>query len=94
MADAASKTLVDVEGTVKWFDPKKGFGFITGPEGQDIFVHYTQIEGDGFRILADGSPVRYDAEHGDKGWHATRVVRIETEVTVRPINRTSRSPRR
>jgi CspA family cold shock protein len=94
MADAASKTLVDVEGTVKWFDPKKGFGFITGPEGQDIFVHYTQIEGDGFRILADGSPVRYDAEHGAKGWHATRVVRLEAEVTVRPINRTSRSPRR
>jgi CspA family cold shock protein len=94
MTDAASKTLVDVEGTVKWFDPKKGFGFINGPEGQDVFVHYTQIEGDGFRILADGSPVRYDAERGEKGWHATRVVRIEAEVTVRPINRTSRSPRR
>lgn len=95
MADAASKTLVDVEGTVKWFDPKKGFGFILGPEDQDIFVHYSQIEGDGFRILADGARVRYDAERGDKGWHATRVVRLESaEVTVRPINRTSRSPRR
>lgn len=95
MADAASKTLVDVEGTVKWFDPKKGFGFIVGPEDQDIFVHYSQIEGDGFRILADGARVRYDAERGDKGWHATRVVRLESaEVTVRPINRTSRSPRR
>ena len=95
MADAASKTLVDVEGTVKWFDPKKGFGFIVGPDDQDIFVHYSQIEGDGFRILADGARVRYDAERGDKGWHATRVVRLESaEVTVRPINRTSRSPRR
>src|SRR5690606_506265 len=52
----------------------------------------------GFRILADGAAVRYDAEHGEKGWHATRVVRIEAEagveVTVRPINRSSRSPRR
>lgn len=98
MADAASKTLVDVEGIVKWFDPKKGFGFIIGPEEQDIFVHFSQIEGEGFRILADGAAVRYDAEHGAKGWHATRVVRIEAEagveVTVRPINRTSRSPRR
>jgi len=94
MADAVSKALVDVEGTVKWFDPKKGFGFITGPEGQDIFVHYTQIEGDGFRVLADGTRVRYDAQKGERGWHATRVVRLETEVTVRPINRNSRSPRR
>ena len=95
MADAATKSLVDAEGTVKWFDPKKGFGFITGPEGQDIFVHYTQIEGDGFRVLADGTKVRYDATKGERGWHATRVVRLETpEVTVRPINRTSRSPRR
>ncbi len=95
MADAVHKILVDVEGAVKWFDPKKGFGFITGPEGQDIFVHFSQIEGEGFRILADGAKVRYDAEKGDKGWHATRVVRLETaEVMVRPINRTSRSPRR
>jgi len=95
MADAPSKSLVDAEGTVKWFDPKKGFGFIVGPEGQDIFVHFTQIEGEGFRVLIDGTKVRYDANKGDRGWHATRVVRLEVpEVTVRPINRTSRSPRR
>ncbi|MEO1128924.1 MAG: cold shock domain-containing protein [Planctomycetota bacterium] len=88
------KALQDVEGTVKWFDPKKGYGFIVGPEGQDIFVHYSQIEGDGFRVLSDGSAVRYDAIHGDKGWHATRVVRTEVDVTVRPIRRASRTPRR
>mgnify|MGYP006268357627 CR=1 FL=1 len=94
MSESEVATLRDVEGNVKWFDPKKGFGFIVGPEGQDIFVHYTQIEGDGFRVLTDGQQVRYDAENGDKGWHATRVERLEAEVTVRPMRRASRSPRR
>ncbi len=96
VGDAMSEpanTLQDVEGTVKWFDPKKGYGFIIGPEGQDIFVHYSQIEGEGFRVLSDGAQVRYDAVQGDKGWHATRVERLELDVTVRPMRRT-RSPRR
>jgi CspA family cold shock protein len=62
---------------VKWFDPRKGFGFIIGPEGQDIFAHYTVIEGDGFRVLRDGCKVRYDAERTDRGWKALRVVRLE-----------------
>ncbi len=94
MDDEAVNVLREVEGTVKWFDPRKGFGFIVGPEGQDIFVHYTQIQGDGFRVLRDGSAVRYDAEQTDKGWHATRVERIEdVEITVRP-RRYTRSPRR
>ncbi len=65
--------LVGVEGVVKWFDPKKGFGFIVGPQGQDIFAHYSKIEGDGFRVLKDGSRVNYDAERGEKGWNASRV---------------------
>lgn len=94
MSESTPRHLEDVEGTVKWFDPKKGFGFIVGPEGQDIFVHYSQIDGDGFRVLTDGAPVRYDAVEGDKGWHATKVVRQELDVTVRPVRRTSRSPRR
>lgn len=64
---------------MKWFDPRKGFGFIVGPKGQDIFAHFSVIEGDGFRVLKDGSHVKYSAECGDKGWRATRVVRIETE---------------
>jgi len=94
MGDEAANLLRDVEGTVKWFDPRKGFGFIVGPEGQDIFVHYTQIEGDGFRVLRDGSPVKYDAERTDKGWHATKVERLEdVEITVRP-RRYTRTPRR
>lgn len=61
-------------GTVKWFDPRKGFGFIIGPDGQDIFAHFTVIEGDGFRVLHDGGQVEYDADLTDRGWKATRVV--------------------
>ncbi len=94
MGDEAIAVLREVEGTVKWFDPRKGFGFIVGPEGQDIFVHFTQIQGDGFRVLRDGSKVRYDAEQTDKGWHATKVERLEdVEIKVRP-RRYTRSPRR
>lgn len=96
MSDSGDSPVVlkDVQGTVKWFDHKKGFGFIVGPEGQDIFVHYSQIEGEGFRVLKDGSMVRYDAEKGDKGWHASRVTRVEPEVKTRPVQGFSRSPRR
>lgn len=65
--------LNEIHGTVKWFDPRKGFGFIVGPDAQDIFVHFTVIEGDGFRVLKDGSPVCYDAEKNDKGWRATKI---------------------
>ena len=62
-------------GTVKWFDTKKGFGFIIGPEGQDVFVHFSSIEGDGFRSLKDGETVDYDIAQGAKGYSATRVKR-------------------
>lgn len=75
-----SNQLVDISGSVKWFDPRKGFGFIVGPDEQDIFVHYTVIQGEGFRVLADGSPVTYSAENGDKGWRATKVTPVETDV--------------
>lgn len=94
MGESDENKLTDVQGAVKWFDPKKGFGFIVGPEGQDIFVHFSQIEGAGFRVLKDGSLVRYDAERSDKGWHATRVVRVEApEVNVRPQQPHARTPR-
>lgn len=94
MSDDANGRIVEITGQVKWFDPKKGFGFIIGPDGQDIFVHYSKIQGDGFRVLKDGSSVVYDAELTDKGWHASRVVRVESlEVTI-PKRTYSRSPRR
>lgn len=96
MADSGGATqLTNVEGTVKWFDPKKGFGFIIGPEGQDIFIHFSQITGEGFRVLKDGATVRYDAEKSAKGWHATRAERVDTpDIKVRPQAGYSRSPRR
>ena len=75
MSEQPTQTLVGVEGEVKWFDARKGFGFIIGPEGQDVFVHYSVIDGTGYRSLRDGSAVEYDAEHTGKGWKATRVVR-------------------
>lgn len=90
-----SQQIVEAEGTVKWFDPKKGFGFIIGPEGQDVFVHYSAIEGEGFRVLKDGSRVVYDAQKSEKGWKATKVARSESvEVNVLPKRGYARSPRR
>jgi len=96
-----SEHLSEVQGVVKWFDPRKGFGFIVGPDEQDIFVHFTVIEGDGFRVLKDGSSVCYDAEHNDKGWRATKVHRVIDEEpedgapeVVVPRRTYSRTPRR
>ena len=63
-------------GQVKWFDVKKGFGFILGPEGQDVFVHYSAISADGFRTLKDGENVEYELVQGDKGLHAKDVRRL------------------
>lgn len=64
---------MSVRGKVKWFDPKKGYGFVIGPEGQDVFVHYSQILGDGFRSLKDGEEVEYELVKTDKGWQAHAV---------------------
>jgi len=68
------------QGTVKWFDSKKGFGFIVGSEGEDIFVHFSVIQGDGFRSLKDGEPVEYEVERGAKGLLATSVRRVAASV--------------
>lgn len=64
------------EGTVKWFNDSKGFGFITREEGSDIFVHYSSIQGDGFKTLAEGDRVSFDVEKGDKGPKAVNVVKL------------------
>jgi|tagenome__1003787_1003787.scaffolds.fasta_scaffold19402302_1 cold shock protein len=71
------------QGTVKWFDSKKGFGFILSPEGEDVFVHFSSIEGDGFRSLKDGEPVEYDMSRGDKGLSAQHVRRLTQAVLER-----------
>lgn len=75
MSDTSPDQIAGAEGVVKWFDGKKGYGFLIGPEGQDIFVHYTVIEGEGFRVLRDGATVIYDATKGEKGWRATKISR-------------------
>ena len=92
MADA--QALNDIEGVVKWFDARKGFGFIVGPEGQDIFVHLSVIEqSEGFRALRDGERVLYSATDGDKGWSATKAKSLGSRVppAERPASRTRAS---
>ena len=66
-------------GKVKWFDPKKGYGFIIGEEGQDVFVHYTCIAGNGFRALKDGELVDYELAKSEKGFQARNVSRNTTQ---------------
>ena len=63
-----------VKGTVKWFNESKGYGFLSQPEGDDIFVHYTAIQGTGFRTLKEGSEVEFVVENGPKGLQASNVV--------------------
>ena len=61
-------------GTVKWFSDQKGFGFIVPDEGEkDLFVHFSNVEGDGFRTLQEGQKVEYEAAEGKKGPEATKV---------------------
>ena len=62
-----------MEGKVKWFNEKKGYGFIETDEGSDVFVHYSAITGDGFRTLAEGQRVEFDVEEGQKGLQAKNV---------------------
>lgn len=64
------------EGTVKWFNEAKGYGFIEQEGGKDIFVHYTSIQSEGFRSLNEGERVIFDVAEGQKGQMATNVVRL------------------
>jgi CspA family cold shock protein len=65
-------------GTVKWFNDSKGYGFITPDEGsKDLFVHFSNIAGEGFKSLTEGSRVEYEAREGTKGPEATNVIPIE-----------------
>ena len=63
-------------GKVKWFNDSKGYGFIEQEGGQDIFVHYTAIQGDGFKSLAEGQKVEFEITEGTKGPQATNVVKM------------------
>ncbi len=65
------------EGTVKWFDNKKGYGFIDPDDGdEDVFVHYSAVVMEGFKTLAEGDRVRFEMSEGDKGLRASNVERI------------------
>ena len=64
------------KGTVKWFNDTKGYGFIQQDDGDDVFVHFSAIEGTGFRTLAEGQTVEFDVRPGDAGLQATRVVKV------------------
>ncbi len=63
-------------GTVKWFKGAKGFGFITREEGDDVFVHYKAIVGDGYKSLEEGDKVQFEVEQGPKGLQANNVTKI------------------
>lgn len=64
------------EGTVKWFNDSKGFGFIEQDNGPDVFVHFSAIGGDGFKSLAEGERVRFDVVDGQKGPQASNVEKL------------------
>jgi len=64
-----------VQGTVKWFNAAKGFGFIEREDASDVFVHFSAIKGDGYKSLDEGDNVTFDVEDGDKGPTAVNVIR-------------------
>jgi len=64
-------------GTVKWFNAAKGYGFIRRESGDDVFVHYSAIQGDGYRSLEEGSRVSFEVKEGPKGLHADSVERAQ-----------------
>ena len=64
------------EGTIKWFNSKKGFGFIEQESGDDVFVHFSAIEMSGFKTLAEGELVEFEVEENDKGLSAKKVVKV------------------
>jgi CspA family cold shock protein len=64
------------EGTVKWFNNEKGYGFISRASGEDVFVHHSAIQGDGFKSLTEGDRLEFDVAKGPKGFQAQNVTRL------------------
>ena len=64
------------QGLVKWFNDAKGYGFITQEDGQDVFVHYSAVQGSGFRSLAEGDRVEFEVTRGPKGLQASNVKKV------------------
>jgi len=67
------------DGKVKWFNPRKGYGFIATADGRDVFVHYSSISGDGYKSLVEGDPVSFDVVEGEKGLRAENVVKSQPQ---------------
>ena len=65
-----------MKGTVKWFNAKKGFGFISDENGNDVFVHFSALQMDGFKVLDEGEEVEFDVVNGEEGPQASNVVKI------------------
>lgn len=74
MRDAQEDSKME-QGTVKWFNNDKGYGFISRDSGDDVFVHFSAIQGDGFKSLEEGQHVTFDVEEGDRGLQAANVVK-------------------
>jgi CspA family cold shock protein len=66
-----------MKGTVKWFNAEKGFGFITGKDGNDVFAHFSQIQKEGFKSLEEGQNVEFDVVQGQKGLQAENISIID-----------------
>ncbi|EFR44363.1 MULTISPECIES: cold-shock protein [Streptococcus] len=64
------------QGTVKWFNAEKGFGFISTEEGQDVFAHFSAIQSDGFKTLDEGQKVEFDVEEGQRGPQAVNITKL------------------
>ena len=65
-----------MKGTVKWFNAKKGFGFISDEEGNDVFVHFSALQMDGFKVLDEGNEVEFEVVNGEKGPQAANVTKL------------------
>ena len=69
--------MAQYEGTVRWFNNAKGFGFLGRDDGPDVFVHYSAVQSDGYKSLKEGEPVQYEVVQGEKGPQADKVIPIK-----------------
>ena len=76
--DGMEEAMGQYKGTVKWFNNAKGFGFLGREDGPDVFIHYSAIQGDGYRTLKQGDAVSFDIVQGEKGPQADQVILLDS----------------